>query len=209
MQNLCSRFYIVHIYIFCIHRYSTCAPRIARGKAVAAEIEIWINDGVRKLMPHPAFMRLYSCYPREAYPIQWVKQSHRMLLPLASCIHFHYKYRTTRQMCYYNTMHVPYLFEKFVILIFVMEKIFVQVYSNPDKFPVSNFRHLTFIFITSDRKQHNLPQKGCVWTKYTQSTTTLFTCDSSFFHKHEGVVNLKVASVRFPTQQLNNGFQCT
>ena len=52
--------------------------------------------------------------------------------------------------------------------------------------------------------------------KYMQSTTMLFPCDSSLFHKHvwkkelsQVVVNLMVASVGFPTQWLNNGFWCT
>ena len=34
-------------------------------------------------------------------------------------------------------LYIPYSLEKFVILIFVREKIFVHVYSNPDEFPVS------------------------------------------------------------------------
>ena len=33
--------------------------------------------------------------------------------------------------------YLPYSFDKFLILVFVREKIFVQVYSNPDKFPVT------------------------------------------------------------------------
>ena len=65
----------------------------------------------------------------------------------------------------YNIIYILYSLAKFVILIFVREKMFVQVYSNPDEFPVSNFRHLTLLFVTSDRKQYKLPflpQNGCV-----------------------------------------------
>ena len=37
----------------------------------------------------------------------------------------------------FRMLTIPYSLKKFVILIFVRKKIFVQVYSNPDEFPVS------------------------------------------------------------------------
>ena len=54
--------------------------------------------------------------------------------------------------------------------------------------------------------QFTICHKMAMWgQKYAQSTTTLFPCDSSFFHRHIDVVNVKVASIHFPTQLLNNG----
>ena len=50
---------------------------------------------------------------------------------------------------------LPYSLEKFVILIFVRKKYSFKCILI--EFPVSNFRHLTLIFVTSDRKQYNLP----------------------------------------------------
>ena len=50
-----------------------------------------------------------------------------------------------------------YICSKIVILIFVTEEIFAQVYSYPDQFPVSNIRHLTLNFVKSDRKLCNSP----------------------------------------------------
>ena len=78
-----------------------------------------------------------------------------------------------------NTCHhtLPYSLKKFVILIFVGEKIFIQVYSNPDEFPVSLISgHLTNI-----RQVRQEAMKFSVCHKM-QSTMTLSPCDRSFFH---------------------------
>ena len=73
--------------------------------------------------------------------------------------------------------------------------------------------HMSVIFLTVEEAIqftiyicHKMAAQG---QKYAQLTMTLSPCDSSFFHTHVGVVNLKLASVRFLSQRLVNGFQCT
>ena len=85
------------------------------------------------------------------------------------------------------------VFTQKIILIFIRKKYLfkcILILTNCLSF---YFRHLTVMFVTSDKKQYNLPfaTNGCVGMEVIRPTVMLFLFDSSFFIMHIGVVNLK------------------